>query len=227
MRIKIKKHLAFVIIFVILISLLTLLYIKTSSVWSQTENQYSINQAFPYLSFSRPVGLVPSNDGSNRLFVVEQEGTIRVFENSPTNTASTYFLDIRSKVLYGGEQGLLGFALHPNYAQNGYFYVDYTADNPPRTVIARYQVSQTNPNTAEQNSELILLQINQPFSNHNGGQLAFGNDGYLYIGMGDGGSAGDPQGNAQNLSTLLGKILRIDVDNTSQNQNYAIPQDNP
>jgi glucose/arabinose dehydrogenase len=227
MRISTQKRLAFVIIFIILILSLTLPYIKTSSILAQTENPYSINQAFPNLSFSHPVGLVPSNDGSNRLFVVEQEGTIRVFENNPTATSSSLFLDIQSKVLFGGEQGLVGFALHPNYEQNRYFYVDYIADNPPRTVIARYQTSSTNPNLAMQTSEFILLQINQPFSNHNGGQLSFGDDGYLYIGMGDGGSAGDPQGNAQNLSSLLGKILRIDIDNTSQNQNYSIPQDNP
>ena len=115
----------------------------------------------------------------------------------------------------------------PTTRINGYFYVDYVADNPLRTVIARYSVSPNNPNQALENSELVLLEVNQPFSNHKGGQIAFGDDGYLYIGLGDGGSGGDPFGNAQNRSTLLGKILRINVDSPSQGRNYSIPPDNP
>ncbi len=136
------------------------------------------------------------------------------------------FLDISSRVLYGGEQGLLGLAFHPNFTQNHYFYINYVADNPRRTIIARYTVS-ADPNVADANSEQIILQFNQPYSNHKGGQLAFGPDGYLYIGVGDGGSEGDPQGNGQNRSTLLGKILRINVDSTSGGRNYSIPTDNP
>jgi len=150
-----------------------------------------------------------------------------VFENSPTVASSTIFLNISNQVLFGGEQGLLGLVFHPTYALNGYFYVDYVADNPLRNVIARYSVAPNNPNQALENSELVLLEVNQPFSNHKGGQLAFGGDGYLYIGLGDGGSGGDPFGNAQNRSTLLGKILRINVDSPSQGRNYGIPQDNP
>jgi glucose/arabinose dehydrogenase len=150
-----------------------------------------------------------------------------VFENSQTVAKSTVFLNLSTQVLSGGEQGLLGLAFHPNYAINGYFYVDYVAENPLRTVIARYSVSPNNPNQAQNNSELVLLEVNQPFANHKGGQLAFGADGYLYVGLGDGGSAGDPFGNAQNRSTLLGKILRINVDLPSQGRNYSIPQDNP
>ena len=135
-------------------------------------------------------------------------------------------MDISSRVLYGGEQGLLGLAFHPNYTQNGYFYVNYMADNPRRTIIARYTLS-ADANVADSNSQQVILEISQPFGNHKGGQLAFGPDGYLYIGVGDGGSEGDPNGNGQNLSTLLGKILRIDVNTQSNGRNYGIPADNP
>jgi len=152
---------------------------------------------------------------------------IRVFENSENTATSKVFLDISDRVLFGGEQGLLGLAFHPRYRQIRYFYVNYVADNPRRTIIARYSVTANDPDQADKNSELVLLEINQPFSNHKGGQLAFGNDGYLYIGLGDGGSAGDPLGNAQNGSSLLGKILRIDVDSPSAGRNYGIPADNP
>jgi glucose/arabinose dehydrogenase len=188
---------------------------------------YGVETAFPSLTFSNPVGIYPANDGTNRLFVVQQNGLICVFNNSRTVTSSTVFLDIRDRVLFGGEEGLLGLAFHPTLAQNKYFYVDYVADSPPRTVIARYSVSTGNPDEADKNSEVILLEVSQPFSNHKGGQIAFGPDGFLYIALGDGGSAGDPYGNAQNLTTLLGKILRIDVDSTSLGRQYGIPADNP
>jgi glucose/arabinose dehydrogenase len=193
----------------------------------QTQNQVSVERAFPSLTFNQPVGVFSPSDGTNRIFVVEQPGIIRVFENNRSVYSSNVFLDLTGKILYGGEQGLLGLAFHPNYQGNGCFYVNYVADNPRRTVIARYNVSTSNPNQADASSEFILLEVGQPFANHKGGQLAFGPDGYLYIGLGDGGSGGDPLGNGQNLSVLLGKILRIDVDSTSQGRNYAIPVDNP
>jgi glucose/arabinose dehydrogenase len=193
----------------------------------QTQSNYAVEVAFPNLTFNQPVGIASSGDGTSRLFVIEQTGIIRVFQNSRTVSSSSVFLDITSQVLYGGEQGLLGLAFHPNFAVNGYFYVDYVADNPRRTVVARYSVSTNNPNQALINSEFILLQIDQPFTNHKGGQLAFGADGYLYIGIGDGGSGGDPFGNGQNRASLLGKILRINVDSPSQGRNYSIPPDNP
>src|SRR4030067_562723 len=193
----------------------------------QTQSDYVVEVAAQILTFTQPVGIVSPSDGTSRLFVFEQTGVIRVFQNSRSVASSSVFLDISSRVLYGGEQGLLGLAFHPNYAVNGYFYVDYVAANPTRTVIARYSVSVSNPNQALSNSELILLEITQPFPNHKGGQLAFGADGYLYIGMGDGGSAGDPLGNGQNRASLLGKILRIDVNSPSQGRNYSIPSDNP
>jgi glucose/arabinose dehydrogenase len=195
--------------------------------FGQTTEGYTSEVAFPNLTFSQPVAIVRSEDGTNRLFVVEQQGTIRVFENSPNIAATSLFLDLRDRVLFGGEQGLLGLAFHPNFAQNGFFYVDYVAANPTRTVIARFSVTSTNTNSADKNSQQILMEIPQPFSNHKGGQLAFGLDGYLYIGIGDGGSQGDPQGNAQSLAAFLGKILRIDVTNPSGGRNYGIPIDNP
>jgi len=200
---------------------------KTPELSGQTLSSYSVDLAFPKLVFNQPVGIVTPSDGTNRLFVIEQAGVIRVFENFPAVAESTVFLNISRQVLFGGEQGLLGLAFHPNYTLNGYFYVDYVTGNPLRTVISRYTVSPNNPNQALENSELVLLEVNQPFSNHKGGQIAFGDDGYLYIGLGDGGSGGDPFGNAQNRSTLLGKILRINVDLPSQGQNYSIPSDNP
>ncbi|MEJ2055173.1 MAG: PQQ-dependent sugar dehydrogenase [Calditrichaceae bacterium] len=130
----------------------------------------------------------------------------------------------------GSELGLLGLAFHPNFKENGYFYVDYTAPNPTRTVIARYKVSDDDPDSANPDSAFTVLEINQPEGNHNGGQIAFGPDGYLYIATGDGGGSGDDHGefgNGQNLSVLLGKILRIDVNHTDGGLNYAIPEDNP
>ncbi len=189
----------------------------------------SIEVAFPNLSFSRPVGIYDANDGSNRLFVVEQEGIIQVFENSPNTTETNIFLDIRDRVDYGGEKGLLGLAFHPNFKNNGYFYVDYTTsiNGNLQTRVSRFSVNSSDPNKADQSSELVLLEIDQPYANHNGGQIAFGPDGYLYIALGDGGSGGDPQGNGQNRKTLLGSILRIDIDNPSDGKNYGIPDDNP
>jgi glucose/arabinose dehydrogenase len=193
----------------------------------QVQGSYGVQVAFPQLTFSQPVGIYSAGDGSNRLFVVEQAGTIRVFQNSANTTTSTVFLDISDRVLFSGEQGLLGLAFHPNFTGNGYFYTDYVAPNPTRTVIARYTVAAGNPNIANKASEFVILEIAQPFSNHKGGQLAFGPDGYFYVGMGDGGSAGDPLGNGQNRSTLLGKILRIGVNAASAGRNYGIPADNP
>ena len=162
-----------------------------------------------------------SVDGSGRLFVVEKTGRIRIVQNG--QLLDQPFLDISNRVgSSGNEQGLLGLAFHPNYAQSGRFFVNYT-DNNGNTVIARFQVS-SDPNVADPNSEVKLLGVDQPFPNHNGGILAFGPDGYLYAGLGDGGSQGDPYGNAQNTKALLGKILRLDVDSAEP---YAIPSDNP
>ena len=191
------------------------------------QNHYAVEVAFPNLVFDAPVGIYNAGDGSNRLFVVEQAGLIKVFEDSTNATVDHIFLDIRSKVLYGDEMGLLGLAFHPSFSENGYFYVDYVTDNPRRSIISRFSVLHDNPNTADINSEFILMQIEQPYPNHKGGQLAFGPDGYLYIALGDGGGAGDPLGNGQNRSTLLGSILRINVNQAAGGLNYTIPVDNP
>jgi hypothetical protein len=163
--------------------------------------------------------------GDARLFVTLQRGQIVIVEDR--RLLPNEFLDIESLVGCCGERGLLGLAFHPRYSENGFFFVDYTNVGGD-TVIARYRVSASNPNVADLTSGVILLTIDQPFANHNGGQLAFGPDGYLYIGMGDGGSANDPMCNGQRDETLLGKILRIDVDaNVDTPPFYGIPPDNP
>ena len=169
---------------------------------------------------SSPVDITHAGDGSGRLFIVLQGGRIVIFDG--VQILSPPFLDITSLVSSGGERGLLGAAFHPNYVGNGFFYVSYT-DTTGASVIARYSVS-LDPNRAGPASGVIILTIPQPFSNHNGGQLHFGPDGYLYIGVGDGGSGGDPQNNGQDLGTLLGKILRIDVDSGLP---FTVPPDNP
>jgi glucose/arabinose dehydrogenase len=190
--------------------------------------QLHIERAFPDLSFDRPVDIQHAGDQSGRLFVIEQAGRILVFQNEVGAASAGVFLDIRDRVNDdGNEEGLLGLAFHPSYRDNGFFYVNYTASNPRRTVIARFSVSAVDPMKADPASERIMLSFEQPYSNHNGGQVAFGPDGFLYIGTGDGGSGGDPQNNAQNRTVLLGKMLRIDVDNPAGGKNYSIPSDNP
>lgn len=169
---------------------------------------------------SSPIGIY--NCGDERLFILEQNAAdIEVLDANGTMIGT--FLDLSGSVSTGGERGLLGLAFHPNYLENGLFFLNYT-NNQGNTVIARYQVDDMNPNQADPSSGQILMTIEQPFSNHNGGHIAFGPDGYLYIGMGDGGSGGDPFNYSQNNQSLLGKMLRIDVDNGSP---YGIPADNP
>ncbi len=168
---------------------------------------------------NRPVDIQSANDGSGKMFIIEKYGVIRVFENGQLLEAP--FLNIDDRVNdSGNEMGLLGLAFHPDYEQNGFFYLNYTGDGGD-TRISRFQAS---GNIADGNSEKILLIIEQPYPNHNGGALAFGPDGYLYAGLGDGGLAGDPQKNGQNTTSLLGKILRLDVNNGDA---YGIPSDNP
>ncbi len=169
--------------------------------------------------FTRPLAL--TNAGDDRVFVVEQRGYIWAVDWDQDNPQ--VFLDIRDRVNdHANEQGLLGLAFHPAFNENGRFFVNYSGANG-ETIIAEYHAD-TNHNVGDRESERVLLRIDQPYANHNGGALAFGPDGYLYIGTGDGGSGGDPHGNGQRLDTLLGKILRIDVDT---GEPYVIPQDNP
>ena len=189
-------------------------------------NFTGVEKAFPNLHFERPVDLQQPNDGNNILYVVEQAGKIYSFKNEKGVEEKKLFLDITGRVdNSGNEEGLLGLAFHPDFKDNGYFYVNYTAANPPGTVISRFKADQNNGPAVS--GEVKILEFDQPYSNHNGGQILFGSDGFLYIGVGDGGSGGDPEGNGQNRRTLLGSILRIDVDRQENGLNYAIPGDNP
>ncbi len=192
---------------------------------------YQVTRAFPELRLRRPVVIANAADGSNRLFIASEQGVIHVLPNDQEIKETTTFLDIEKKVTYidkQNEEGFLGFAFHPKYKDNGEFFVYYTTKDAPQTsVVSRFRVSKDNPNVADPNSEEELMRIKQPFWNHNGGTLAFGPDGYLYIALGDGGKADDPFRNGQNLKTLLGSILRIDIDNKGKDTPYAIPKDNP
>jgi glucose/arabinose dehydrogenase len=178
---------------------------------------------------SSPLGLEQPNDGSGRLFVVQQGGTIRIIQNGAVQPQP--FLDISSKIATGGEMGLLGMSFHPGFQLNRKFYVNYvrSVSGQIQSVIAEYLASAGNANFSDPATERILLTVNQVgnFNNHKAGQLAFGPDGLLYFGLGDGGSGGDPFGNGQNKSTLLGKMMRINVDTTSPGLQYGIPPDNP
>lgn len=167
-----------------------------------------------------PLFLTQTGDGSGRLFVVEQPGRIRILEGHVL--LDPPFLDITRRVLAGGERGLLGLAFHPDYRRNGRFFVNYTRKPDGATVLAEYHRGPTATSASQE--ERILLTVPQPYPNHNGGMVAFGPDGYLYVGLGDGGSKGDPDNRAQNPGDLLGKILRIDIE---RGDPYGIPMDNP
>ncbi|MFO0360115.1 MAG: PQQ-dependent sugar dehydrogenase [Flavobacteriales bacterium] len=190
-----------------------------ASAFAQNVTPVQISIEEFYAGLSGPVGIY--HCGDDRLFVLEKnQGDIEIIDT--TGAYIGKFLDITGMISTGSEQGLLGMAFHPNYTANGFFYINYT-NTSGTTVIARYQVS-GDPNVADANSATTIMTIAQPFGNHNGGHIAFGPDGYLYIGMGDGGSGGDPGNRAQNLNDLLGKMLRIDVDNGSP---FSIPPTNP
>ncbi|MCB9317129.1 MAG: PQQ-dependent sugar dehydrogenase [Lewinellaceae bacterium] len=176
---------------------------------------------------SQPVDIAAAGDGSGRLFLVEKAGTIRILDLSAYTLLPDAFLDISSLVLNSGERGLLGLAFHPDFANNGYFYVNYSQAGSGNTRVSRFTANPPSANTVDPSTELPILSVAQPFTNHNGGDLAFGPDGYFYIALGDGGGTGDPGDRAQNGQELLGKMLRIDINNTSGGNNYAIPPDNP
>ena len=179
----------------------------------------------------RPIILTNFGDGTNRVVLAQQQGQIHVFDNKPGPQTSKMFLDLSSKVSYKdneNEEGFLGLAFHPKYKTTGEFFAYYTLKSPEHTsVVSRFRVSKDNPDLADATFEEEILRIPQPFWNHNGGTICFGPDGYLYIGLGDGGSGNDPLGNAQNLQTWLGSILRIDIDHKDEGLNYAVPKDNP
>ena len=187
-----------------------------------------VSPAFPNLTFQRLTNLAQPPGEDNLLFVTDQQGLIHGFVNDPDVAESFVFLDITDRVsTRGNEEGLLGIAFDPNYSQNGRLYVYYSASNPRRSVLSRFQVQTDNPARADVGSEVIIMKIPQPYSNHNGGQLAFGPDGYLYIGLGDGGSGGDPESHGQDPGTLLGSVLRVDVSRETDQPGYGIPSDNP
>ncbi len=190
------------------------------------EISLSLVAAFQQLSFEQPLDLQAPDDRSNRIFVVEKKGKIKVFSNEVNVATSATFLDLSNTLSTVSEQGLLGLAFHPNYDANGFFYVCYNSSEN-LSVISRFTVSSSDINIADASSELVLLEISQPFTNHNGGQIVFGPEGYLYIAMGDGGSGGDPLNHGQNTTSLLGSIIRIDVDANESGFNYGIPLDNP
>ncbi len=186
----------------------------------------ALRKLLPDVRLQRPVHLAEVPDGSGRLVVVEQAGRVRSFRPAARKPEGV-LLDLRRRVSTGGwEEGLLSIAFHPEFRRNRRYFVYYSAASPRRSVISRFTAEQTRLRTVP-GSERVILEIRQPYANHNGGQLAFGPDGYLYIGLGDGGSGGDPRGNGQNRKTLLGAILRIDVNRAAGGRAYAIPPGNP
>jgi glucose/arabinose dehydrogenase len=192
-------------------------------------------RTFKNLRVKLPVLIDHAGDGSNRLFIASQVGKIYVMKEDPKTEDPKVFMDIEKRVRYldrENEEGLLGLAFHPHFKKNGFLFVYYTqyqkTGKLPRTsIISRFSVSPTNPDEVDPKSEKVILKISQPFWNHNGGTICFGPDGYLYVGLGDGGAGNDPMGNGQNLSTWLGSILRIDIDHPAEGKNYSIPKDNP
>lgn len=189
-----------------------------------------IVRSFPKLKPRRPVAITHAGDGSNRLFIVSEQGQINVLTNDQNTENMATLLDIEYKTDYEdkeNEEGLLGLAFHPKFKQNGEFFINYIIKDPPHTtVISRLRISK-DPNKADPQSEEELLRVTHPYWNHKGGNLAFGPDGYLYVSLGDGGSANDPHGHGQKVEELFGSILRLDVDHKEGGNNYASPRDNP
>lgn len=184
--------------------------------------------AYPELKLNRPLWLCEAPDGTQRIFVAQQEGEVLILPKDRNGKETKTFLDISDrKPFQKNEEGLLGFAFHPKFKSNGKFYIYYSQQNPKRSVISEFLVSKSNPDEADKSSERILMEIPQPNWNHNGGELLFGPDGFLYIGLGDGGGANDQYHNGQNRGSLLAKILRIDVDSRAGELPYGIPKDNP
>jgi glucose/arabinose dehydrogenase len=189
----------------------------------------ALKLAFPNLTANRPIWLCEAPDRNRRLFLAEQDGRVWILPTDRNSTNRQLVLDISDRKTHvANEEGLLGFAFHPKFKSNRKLYVHYSGHNPRRSIISEFQISKIDPNRADAASERILWEIPQPYDNHNGGPIVFGPDGYLYIGLGDGGTIqGDPHNNGQRLDTLLGKILRIDVDGKTSGLQYRIPKSNP
>lgn len=184
--------------------------------------------AYPELKFTRPVAMNEAPDGSGRLFLVEQGGKIFILPKERDRKDTTLFLDISDRKPHkDNEEGLLGLAFHPQFRNNGRFFIYYSQQEPRRSVVSEIRISGTDGGKADLSTERVLMEIPQPYGNHNGGDMMFGPDGFLYVSLGDGGAANDPHGYGQDLGSLLGKILRIDVDSRSGSLEYGIPRDNP
>lgn len=214
-KIKLMRYLLHVI-FLLLVSL---------NIVAAQNNNYEIFEPFPQVQITNLLGLETPDSSDGFIYALSQQGQIYRIDTNTPNASPLLWFDISDRISTGGERGLLGLAFHPDFKNNGTFYVNYTAASPTRTVISKFTIQ--SEGLGDSDSEEILLEFNQPFSNHNGGQISFGQDGYLYIASGDGGSGGDPQGNAQNIQNLLGAMLRIDVDHADSGLNYGIPSDNP
>ena len=198
--------------------------VRASTVVTGAPTSARVQLSLRASGLSKPIFVTSARDATGRLFIVEQGGRIKVWKDYATY--ATPFLNISTQVSKGGEQGLLGLAFHPSFKTNRKLYVNFTDLNGD-TVIREYRVSSTNPNIVSTSTARTIIKIAQPYDNHNGGTIAFGSDGYLYIGMGDGGSGGDPGNRAQNKDSLLGKMLRINVNSTTSTTNYTTPSSNP
>ena len=211
---------------------LVLFVLLLSSAWAGSGEtnlpSLQLKLAYPELILNRPIWLCEAPDASHRIFLIEQPGKVLILPADRNGKETNVFLDISARKPYGGnEEGLLGFAFHPEYKTNGRFYIYYTEHNPRRSVLSEFHVSASRPDAGDPASERILMEIPQPYENHNGGALLFGPDGFLYLSLGDGGLRADPHGFGQNTFALLGKILRIDVNSRSGALPYGIPKDNP
>ena len=208
-------------------ALSTGIYLANTLAIAQAAPGVRVEAAFPQLRFRRPIYFTHAPDGTNRLFVVEQSGRVHRFKNNPGARSTHLVLDISAWVgRRGEEEGLLGLAFHPEFETNQYVYLHYTAARGTRrNVLARFVMGRAG--VIDPRSKQVVLEVAQPWSNHNGGMIAFGPDGYLYISLGDGGAGGDPRGHGQSRARLLGSILRIDVDHVRDGLTYAIPPDNP
>jgi len=217
--------------FALVAFILSLHFLNCQTALAESSLGIEVEPAFGNLKIRLPVVLTHANDDTGRLWIASQLGVVHVLENQDEVKETKVFLDIEDKVVYDpkeNEKGFLGLTFHPHFKKNGELFVYYTAqENPHTSVLSRFRISADDPDQVDRASEEELLRIHQPYWNHNGGTIEFGPDGYLYIALGDGGWFGDPHENSQNLETLLGKILRIDVDQQDGPLPYAIPKDNP
>ncbi len=210
-----------------------LIAILAAALSIRAEDMVQLARAWPNVTIDKPISFVVAPDGSGRQFLVQQRGLVLLLPEDESKSETKVFLDLTKIGMEAKdgmfEEGLIGFAFHPRFKDNGKFYVCHSAQEPKRSVYAEYQVSKSNPDAADPATKRVLLEVLQPYWNHNGGGMAFGPDGLLYLAVGDGGGhpGGDPLRHCQNLFVLNGKVLRIDVDRTQGSRQYGIPADNP